>query len=86
MPIRITKRQDGRVTLSGLEPEQVDAMLAGLVNARISYRSCAGDLRVSGKLDDALLADRLMDRSDVIDALAQALKPHASPVERDLAG
>lgn len=83
--IRTTRRADGRITISGLDQDQYDALVSALTNARIAYRDSAVRLRSSGVSANAETAERLMGVADVMSDLGLQLASLASPVERESA-
>lgn len=84
--IKITRRADGRLTLSGLDQEQLDSLVAALDHDKSNYHTAAAAVRASGKPADVELSDRLSARAELAEELAGQLKPSASPVVRGLAG
>lgn len=83
--IRITRRADDKLTLAGVTPEQLEALMSACAHDRTNYRTSAGRVAQSGKPNDVALAERLTQHSNVLDDLVCQLAPHATAGERHIA-
>lgn len=78
--MKITRRADGKLTISGLDQAEYDRLVTGLGNSASVYRDSASRLN-PGDLHDAMTR-----HADAHADMAAQLAPKASPHQRHIGG